>query len=381
MKLIRILSLLGIAVTAVFLVIYIVHLQQVNVKNFTFQPTVVTKYEFSNYNEYFALENGIYRVTKNGVSKIADDGTVEWNKSFTLEKPVVYKSADYFVVGDLEGYQFYVFDKTGFLYEKRVEKEIIKGDVNGNGDVTIVEAQDDRFVVEVYRKNSDLALRREMYYKSEGYPVFATLSEDSQNLVIATTLGIGKTIQSNLTFMNLGTFGQNVTDDITGILTFEDTIIGIGRFIDNSHFFAVADDRLLTFTVDPKPKMSENTVTVANRIQKVAFNKNGAYIYYGPAFEYEEEGLRDTIVCYNGEGKKQFEIPCDEPVQWMTATNDLLMVTSDNTFKIYQNARKIRQQTLDKELLGVYGIQNNKYLFVYYNEFVIGQFKKSETKE
>ena len=100
---------------------------------------------------YEGFDNGIMRISNDGVTYINGGGSVNFTVSYNMKEPI-YESGDkYFLIADKNGNEFYVFDSNGEIGHNTTTSPIQKVSISKDGIIYILQSDENSSYINVYK--------------------------------------------------------------------------------------------------------------------------------------------------------------------------------------------------------------------------------------
>ena len=92
--------------------------------------------------EFVPFGENVLKYTKDGASYLDKSGKAVWSMSYELKSPICYVNGDYAVIGDQQGNDIYIVDKTGSQGQATTLLPILRVSVSAYGIVAALGDQD-----------------------------------------------------------------------------------------------------------------------------------------------------------------------------------------------------------------------------------------------
>ena len=106
----------------------------------------------------------------------------------------------------------------------------------------------------------------QLFVKNSGYPIAMALAQDAKKLAIAAIDPTGHSVQSEITFYNFGSVGQNEPDNIVGTFTYEDLVIAQMSFMNADTLAVFGDKEVQIYAGAEKPEL-KSTLPIEKEIR------------------------------------------------------------------------------------------------------------------
>ncbi len=228
---------------------------------------------------YIGFQKGYIKYSNDGISYVTSDGTVLWNQSYGMENPMVATCESYVTVADREGETIYIMNTDEIQCEIAVTMPIVRVDVASQGTVAVLMEENSTGYLALYDKAGELLAEGAVYMENSGTPVDIALSTDGKNLSVSIVDISGGVARTVLNFYNFGATGQNQIDNLTGTITYEDTILPNITYVSDSRLVAFGDNGVYVFSASGTPAEAYR-LEVEDEIQSIFYDEN----YFGLVF-------------------------------------------------------------------------------------------------
>ncbi len=197
---------------------------------------------------------GFLTYSNDGISYTDAKGNAMWNKTYEMQDPMVRVQGTHVAVADYSGHIVYSINENGDSVEIDTNLPIRELSVSANGMTAVV--LEDGAVTWIYLYNSlgeNVAYLKTSMAKS-GYPLAITLSPNGMLLGVSYLLVESGAMKSSVAFYNFSSVGQNFVDNFASGADFADAVVPYLSYMNDDTAFAVADDRLIFFTGDQRPR-------------------------------------------------------------------------------------------------------------------------------
>ena len=276
------------------------------------------------------LDGYVLQYSKDGVSCMQGNGEVIWNQTYEMQAPMLETCGNVAAIADYNGRTIYVMDTTSPIGEVHTNLPIRSFHVASQGVVAAVLDDSDVTWISLYdAQGSELASFRTTMGDS-GYPLSVSLSP-SGKLVCVSFLSVdGAYAKTSIAFYNFGEVGQNETDNFVGGFDYRDCIVPRVRFLDDSHLYAIATDRIMFFEGDQRPMPKSQTLLGSEEIRAV-YEAEG---YVGVVFAGGSDEGAYRIQVYDAEGTEQFVRYFDMEYTGVMFGNRHVVLYNSDTWRI-----------------------------------------------
>lgn len=277
--------------------------------------------------------------SSDGIRCTDEKGNDIWSCPFEMQNPMVEINGDYVAVADYVGRMIYIFNGSGELGTIQTNLPIRDIEVAGNGVVAAVLDNGDVASISLYYYDgSEIGFFRTTMSKS-GYPLDIGMSEDGK-LVAVSYLYLDKGIlTSKVAFYNFGEVGQNKTDNLVGGYDYQNEIVPLVGFMNDSTAFAVANDKLMFYKGSQRPT-NQRDIFLKEEIRSVYYgDKYIGLTYINPTAE-----SRYLIDIYNTSGDLKNTLPIDMEYQEIFFNDDYVVIYNAASCIIYNVNGNIKYQ-------------------------------------
>lgn len=274
-----------------------------------------------------------------GIRCTNEKGDDIWSCPFEMQNPMIEINGDYVAAADYVGRTIYVFNGTGELGTIQTNHPIRDIEVAGNGVVAAVLDNGDVTSISLYYYDgSEIGFFRTTMSKS-GYPLDIAMSADG-TLVAVSYLYLDKgVLTSKVAFYNFGEVGQNKTDNLVGGYDYQNEIVPLVGFMNDSTSFAVANDRLMYYKGSQRPT-NLTDILLKEEIRSVYYGDR----YIGLTYLNPTAESRYLIDIYNTSGDLKNTLPIDMEYQEIFFIDDYVVIYNAASCIIYNINGKIKYQ-------------------------------------
>lgn len=104
--------------------------------------------------EFVPFGENVLKYTKDGASYLDKSGKAVWSMSYELKSPICYVNGDYAVIGDQQGNDIYIVDKTGSQGQATTLLPILRVSVSAYGIVAALVEDSNASYVTFSRKTA-----------------------------------------------------------------------------------------------------------------------------------------------------------------------------------------------------------------------------------
>lgn len=303
---------------------------------------VISSVEKQQTNNSHILSFGSYFLSysSDGIRCTDEKGNDIWSCPFEMQNPMVEINGGYVAVADYVGRTIYIFNNTGELGSIQTNLPIRDIEVAGNGVVAAVLDNGDVTSISLYYYDgSEIGFFRTTMSKS-GYPLDIGMSADGTLVAVSYLYLDNGTLTSKVAFYNFGEVGQNKTDNLVGGYDYQNEMVPLVGFMNDSTAFAVANDKLMFYEGSQRPT-NKRDVFLKNEIRSVYYgDKYIGLTYINPTAE-----SRYLIDIYNTSGDLKNTLPIDMEYQEIFFNDDYVVIYNAASCIIYHiNSGNIKYQ-------------------------------------
>lgn len=277
--------------------------------------------------------------SSDGIRCTDEKGNDIWSCPFEMQNPMVEINGDYVAVADYVGRMIYIFNGSGELGTIQTNLPIREIEVAGNGVVAAVLDNGDVTSISLYYYDgSEIGFFRTTMSKS-GYPLDIGMSEDGTLVAVSYLYLDNGVMTSKVAFYNFGEVGQNKTDNLVGGYDYQNEIVPLVGFMNDSTAFAVANDKLMFYKGSQRPT-NQRDVFLKEEIRSVYYgDKYIGLTYINPTAE-----SRYLIDIYNTSGDLKNTLPIDMEYQDIFFNDDYVVIYNAASCIIYNVNGNIKYQ-------------------------------------
>ena len=103
--------------------------------------------------KYESFQNGLMRISNDGITYIIENGDVKWAISYNMKDPIYMQKDKYFAVADRNGFDLYLFDETGVKYNKKTTYPIERISLTVYGNVFVAQSDEENSYINLFDHN------------------------------------------------------------------------------------------------------------------------------------------------------------------------------------------------------------------------------------
>lgn len=222
---------------------------------------------------------GFLTYSKDGISYTDSRGNAMWNKTYEMQNPLIRVKDGRVAVADYNGHIIYNIAESGESVEIDTNLPIRELTVSESGMVAAVLEDTSITWINMYNSMGEKVAYLKTTMQKSGYPLAIALSPDGKLLAVSYLSVESGSMKSSVAFYNFSSVGQNFVDNFASGADYADAVIPYINFMDSDTAFAVADNRLVFYSGDQRPK-SIADVLLDEEIQSVFYNETNVGLVY-----------------------------------------------------------------------------------------------------
>lgn len=277
--------------------------------------------------------------SSDGIRCTDEKGNDIWSCPFEMQNPMIEINGGYVAVADYVGRMIYIFNGSGELGTIQTNLPIRDIEVAGNGVVAAVLDNGDVTSISLYYYDgSEIGFFRTTMSKS-GYPLDIAMSSDGTLVAVSYLYLDNGLLTSKVAFYNFGEVGQNKTDNLVGGYDYQNEMVPLVGFMNDSTAFAVANDKLMFYKGSQRPT-NQRDIFLKEEIRSVYYgDKYIGLTYINPTAE-----SRYLIDIYNTSGDLKNTLPIDMEYQDIFFNDDYIVIYNAASCIIYNVNGNIKYQ-------------------------------------
>lgn len=217
---------------------------------------------------YEGFLNGMVRISNDGITYISSIGEVKWTISYNMKEPIYECNKKYFSIAERNGFDFYIFDTNGLVYNSQSKHPIQKISLTDIGELFLLESDDENSYISHYDINGKTIGRTiSTNLTSDGMPIDISASSSGESFLVDYTCLSDNSIYSKATYYDdedvLGEFITELADKFLARVHFFDSDKSCLIYDDGIHF--VSYENVAT------PKIN-HTITFDEKIRSITYN-------------------------------------------------------------------------------------------------------------
>lgn len=199
------------------------------------------------------LGNAILTYSKDGAHCTDAKGNVRWNQTFEMQDARVAVSGDTVAIGDYNGRSIYVANADEILGEITTTMPIRAIAVSAGGYVTAVLSDANLTWINTYEYNGKMVYEGQAHMDDSGYPLAIALSPGGELMGVVYVYVDAGILKTTVGFYNLGSVGDNVSDNFVSSWLYPDMLIPYIQFLNDSTAIVVGDGKFDVYRGSHKP--------------------------------------------------------------------------------------------------------------------------------
>ncbi len=291
--------------------------------------------------EFVAFGDNVLKYTKDGASYIDRSGNAVWSMSYELKSPICYVNGDYAVIGDQQGNDIYIVDKTGCQGQATTLLPIMRISVSAYGvAAALVEDSNASYVTFFKKDGSELDWAIKTVMSGNGYLMDVSLSPDGTQVMLSDLYLQDGTLKNRIVFYNFSEYGKSYPDRLVGGFDeLGDSICPRVRFLDEDHACAFADDQVAFFSLEnvTSPSLVKQQ-TIDGQIRGVAWSKE-----YVAVISDNTEGTSESrLNIFKADGTAVGAADFSYSWRNINIQGDLVILNNENSCRVYSLSGKER---------------------------------------
>ena len=291
--------------------------------------------------EFAVFGENVLKYTKDGASYLDRSGNAVWSMSYELKSPICYVNGDYAVIGDQQGNDIYIVDKTGCQGQATTLLPIMRISVSAYGVVAaLVEDSNASYVTFFKKDGSELDWAIKTVMSGNGYLMDVSLSPDGTQVMLSDLYLQDGTLKNRIVFYNFSEYGKSYPDRLVGGFDeLGESICPRVRFLDEDHACAFADDQVAFFSLEnvTSPSLVKQ-VAIDGEIRGVAWSKE----YVAVISDNTDGGSESKLTVLKADGTTAGT--ADFSYSWhnINIQGDLVILNNENSCRVYSLSGKER---------------------------------------
>lgn len=293
---------------------------------------------------YSSFQNGLMRVSNDGVTYVDEYGAVRFTISYNMKEPVYEENDGYFFIADKNAYNFYIFDTDGLVGSNTTTYPIVKISAADGGVLYILQGDENNSYINVYRSNGnpiDIIIKTNL--SEDGLPIDISTSSSGEELIVSSVSLSDTDIYTKATYYNFSDAGKNANSKRIVkefVNEFEDKFLARGYFFNDNNSCLIYDGGVkFVSTVDESNPRIVSDVQFDDRIRSISYNHK--YL----AMVFEDNKLR----VFNDSGNLICDKQIDFDYENFYISDNYVIFIYENRVMIYDTRGRM---IFDKEVRG-----------------------------
>lgn len=339
---------------AMILIAVIIIIATINSNNKVYTSySVKTSIEWSVSSDAQAIEYSgriiIYSI--DGAYCADNKGKSLWNITYQMQNPMVEVNGDYAAIGDYNGSTIYIMDENGKKGEVTTDLPIKKFSISESGYVTAVVANTSTTSIYLYSIDGEQVAYFKTTMDKSGYPFDISISDNGKLVAVdylyVDTTGSTNQLVSRVAFYNFGSVGQNYEDHYVSGYDYEDSVVGMLRFLDDETSFAISDTELYIYKGKQIPSVDQ-TIELTQDVKSVFYDEN----YIGLVYQGNTGEEAYLLDVYNKDGEKTGTIPFTLEYTDIIFSHNCAVIYNSTEAALYTMKGKCRfETTFDENMI------------------------------
>lgn len=244
------------------------------------------------------LGNSILTYSKDGAHCTDARGETIWNQTYQIQDIRLAVCQDTVAIADYNGRNIYVQNSKQQLGTITTNMPIRDITVANTGWVTAILADTNLARINTYDPSGKLRYEGKAYMNVSGYPGALSLSPNGELLCVAYMYVDAGVLKTTVAFYNFTEIGESQQDLMVSYWSYNDLVVPMVRFMNDSTAFAVGDSRLMIYTGNRKP-VSAAEKLFDEEVLSVYYNES----YVGLVFQSEDSEHLYRFDVYDTQGE------------------------------------------------------------------------------
>lgn len=299
--------------------------------------------------QYVPLGNRTLKCNPNGVTCVDGSNHVQWNVTFTMQKPITDVCGSTVAVGDQGGKSIYIFNKDGQVGRFETEYTLTKVRVASQGVVAAVLEDGEITWVNVYDSQGSIIASAKTSMNESGYPLDVDISSNGQKMAISYLGMDNKNVKTTIAFYNFSSVGRSQSDYLVNSVDYSASVVPQIKFLDGDYAVALRDDGLTFFGGKQVPEQ-KTEITFEQEI--ISTFHNDAYIGVVTLSDEETPVHKYKMQIYRKNGTRCGSGYFDLAYKDITISDDEIIMYSDTQIELYSvSGKKKASVVYDKQIL------------------------------
>lgn len=297
----------------------------------------------ADYAEYENYQDGMLKVTRDGVSYVNAAGKTVWNQAYEMRTPIVSVNDEYCVVADQGQNTLFIMNASGTTGQAQTTLPLVKVCVSAKGVVyALLEDADASYITVFSKEGVALDITIKSVLQGDGYPVDLSVSPDGTECIASFVYLENGTVQNKVVFYNLDEIGKNAgTNRVVGGFQdeFKGYMVGRVHFSDDTYAQAFYDGGIAFFSTQV---LTSPSLVANERIEQTIRSIAYADDYVGVITENTETEEPYKLMVYRVNGQKVFEKAFNYNYSDFVIDRDMVILSNDNSLQLYNMTGKLK---------------------------------------
>lgn len=309
---------------------------------------------------YQKVGERILKYSLDGVSLSEEDGTILWSASYTMNAPVAVSCGEAVAIYDSQGTNIRIYDTTGEIGNVSTNIPIIKAKIARQGVVAAILESGEETWIQYYDTKGENIASIKTTLDSTGYPLDLALSTDGLLMAVSYLQIADGTPQTEVSFYNFSSIGQNQTDNLANSYIIENVIAPQVEYLDEQTCLLLREDGFSIYEGKQIPKLAEEVKLDREIISAFHSSTHVGFITPG-------EGERQyTLWLYNKSGREIFREDFDFAYESVLVDDRQIVLYNSNQMCVYSldGVKKFEGDIKEGMVSGILPVGANQYLLI-----------------
>lgn len=325
---------------------------------------------------YLSYKTGVVKISRDGIEAMNSEGKALWNVSYNMKDPIAAVCGNYVAVADRGGTTLIIINGHGEANTITTLYSIEQVEVALQGVTAVLTSDSQENYIDLYSFDSQSSLvTMNTNTNKHGFPVDIALSMDGTKLITSYIATDGDAIKNWVTFYSFTDYGENLSDNTAGSVSFENIIPEI-KFLTNDLICIYKDNGFILYSMKELPEVVD-IQDINGEIESTFTNSS----FIGFVVRGTESDNSKKLVLYDYSGKKQLEQEIQVSYDKVTMTEDLIVFYSPLTSDLYNlKGKHLFSSTFSKNVNYIFPTDKSNYL-LYVSDTAMERIKLNGTKE
>lgn len=314
--------------------------------------------------QYVDFKNNIIKYSSDGIFYTTYNGTLIWNYTYDMNKPMVDTCDNYVVAFDRKGTEIDIFSNNGFVNSIKTNIPVIDAQVGNQGTIAVLLQEGGISYIQMYDQNGTLLVSGEMHPENSGYPVSIALSSDATRLMVSMINLNDGNISTNILFYDFSDAGKKEVDNIVANYSYIGMLIPQIDFLKGDKAVAFGDSEIIIYNNNVKATV-EKEIFVTDKIKSIFYNNK--YVGYVSEVTKDDGEVTNNMTVYNLYGFRCMNKSFPDKYEKIYVMNNNEIVLEDGeNISIYnmQGFRKFKYSFDESIYLIIPGSTSHRYYVI-----------------